>query len=408
MRSGAPTTSTASQTTSIVAPPSSGASHCWEKSILKNAIATTGRTEITPLKANGQTPLGLSLYTPEALIHQLTAGPFSSRHLIDGLLAELTTRAKDTGQRKTPWLYWKISHQLLDSAEVMELMYFIGKQFQLGDSNSSHYSVCFTPEQLDPQRAALFKGLGYNCLELELAASIAASEPQLTEQLTLAGSLCQDYHYPHFALRMNEYNPSLTTAVNRLQQAQRRLPDSIHIASCQFPSPLDFQGMFYGLRDLGYRVLGNDCFVRPGTALANAQINNHLKLSSEGYNCQNVVDIVGLGPGNRSTLNHTHYQNPSLLPQYLANPLGERFMTPSPATRLKLVIDNLLCYHQLDFKYFEDRYDLPLEQIITRAWGPLANSPYAHLNKKQLRLTAKGVLELTSLCQSLIDHFCTI
>ncbi len=408
MRSGAPTNLMTSQSTPSASHSLRGASHCWEANLVKNAIATTGRAEITPLKTNSKTPLGLSLSTPRTLITQLTAGPFSPRHLIDGLLAELVTRANDTGKRKAPWLHWKIPHNLLDSADVMELMYFIGQQFQLGDSNTCHYSVSFTPEELDTQRAALFKGLGFNCLELELTTSATATEEPLTELLTIAGTLCQDYHYPHFAVRMNDCYATLPSALKELQRSQSRLPDSINISACKFSSPEIFQKLFYDLKALGYRVLGNDCFVRPGTALANAQINNHLRLSRQGYNCQNVVDIVGLGPGNHSTLNHTRYQNPTELHRYLTNPQGDRFMTSSPATQLKLVIDNLLCYHQLDLKYFEDRYDLKLEDAISSAWGPLTQNSYAQLNKKQLRLTAKGVLELTSLCQSLINHFCAI
>ncbi len=408
MRSGAPTNLITSQSGSVVHQPLLGASHYWETSILKNSIVTTDRADITPLKTNNKTPLGLSLYTPPSLIAQLNLGPFSARHVIDGLLAEITTRANDTGRRKAPWLNWKAPHNLFDSADVMELMYFIGKQFQLGDSNTCHYSVCFTAEELETQRTALFKGLGYNCLEFELTTDLNEAPHHLHEQLTMAGALCQDYQFPHFAVRMSDYNNTLTNALNELQKVQNRLPDSINIAKCQFNSPQDFQTLFFGLKNLGYRILGNDCFVRPGTALANAQINHHLKLSSQGYNCQNVVDIVGLGPGNHSTLNHTRYQNPEELQSYLAHPQGDRFMTPTPVNRIKLVIDNLLCYHQLDLKYFEDRYDLKLEEAISSAWGPLEKNAYAQLNKTQLRLTAKGVLELTSLCQSLINHFCAI
>lgn len=384
-----------------------GASHCWESSIIENAIATTGHSEITPLRTSLKTPLGLSLYTPESLCAELVSGPFSARHLIDGLLSEIAIRAHDTGKRKAPWLHWKIPHALLDSADVMELMYFIGKQFQLGDNSTCHYSVCFSFDELETQRAALFKGLGFNSLELELRDTETASN-NLNEQLRKAGAICQDYHYPHFAIRMTHCSASLITALNDLQKTQHRLPDCINIAPCKFTSASDYQNIFSGLKGLGYRVLGNDCFVRPGTALANAQIEYHLRLSTQGYNCQNVVDIVGLGPGNHSSLNHTRYQNPAELPKYLANPQGDRFMTSAMDTRIKLVIDHLLCYHQLDLKYFEDRYGLRLSAALDNAWGPLDKSPYVLQNKNHLRLTAQGILELTSLCQSLINHFCAI
>lgn len=408
MRSGAPTNSLSSPPNIAVNQKLFGASYCWESSIIQNAIATTGHSEITPLRTSLKTPLGLSLYAPKSLCPELTSGPFSTRHLIDGLLSEIAIRAHDTGKRKAPWLHWKIPHALLDSADVMELMHLIGKQFQLGDNKTCHYSVCFSFDELETQRAALFKGLGFNSLELELKLNTETAVNNVGEQLKKAGAICQDYHYPHFAIRMNRCSVSLITALTDLQKTQHRLPDCINIDPCKFTSSGDYQKIFSGLKGLGYRVLGNDCFVRPGTALANAQIDYHLRLSTQGYNCQNVVDIVGLGPGNHSSLNHTRYQNSVELPNYLANPQGDRFMISALDTRIKLVIDHLLCYHQLDLKYFEDRYGLNLSAALDNAWGPLDKSPHVLRNKNQLRLTAQGILELTPLCQSLINHYCAI
>lgn len=387
-----------------------GASYCWESVVTKNHTSAIS-SEVTALQTNRKSPLGISLFTEPSLAAELSDGPFCARHLIDGLLAELSLRDKFTDKHKVPWLRWQIPHELLDSADVMELMYFIGKRFQLGDNNSCHYSICFTANELNTQRAALFKGLGFTCLELQLqedgqSALKATNEQETFNQLSKAGMICQDYHYPNFALQISQYWPALPLALSALQKQKDRLPDIINIAECEFPSPTEFQQTFSSLKTLGYRVLGNDCFVRPGTSLANAQINHHLKLSIQGYNCQNVADIMGLGPGNHSSLNHMRYQNSPSLPRYLANPQGDRYLTSSSDARIKLVIDYLLCYHQLDLKYFEDRYSLDLKTTLRSAWGPLENNPHLRMSDNQLQLTAQGVLQLTPLCQSLIRCFC--
>lgn len=411
MHSGTPLNSNHLSTSIAASPYLRGASDCWESVASKNRISATTNSDITPLQTNSKSPLGLSLFTEPSLAAELADSPFSARHLIDGLLTELALRAKTAGKRGAPWLRWQIPHALLDSADVMELMYFIGKQFQLGDSSTCHYSVCFSAHELDTKRAALFKGLGFTCLELQLlnnekTSSNTTCESEILDQLSKAGGICQDYHYPNFALHIDQYCPCLTSALSDLQKTQSRLPDIVNITSCEFPSPKAFQQTFDELKNLGYRVLGNDCFVRSGTSLANAQINHHLKLSAQGYNCQNVTDIIGLGPGNHSTLSHAHYQNPSSLPSYLANPQGERFMTATPDARAKLVIDYLLCYHQLDLRYFEDRYGLNLKTILESAWGPLENNPHLRLSNHRLHLTEQGIAQLTPLCQLLIGCFC--
>tara|TARA_B100000446_G_scaffold159580_1_gene157986 strand:- start:270 stop:1391 length:1122 start_codon:yes stop_codon:yes gene_type:complete len=370
--------------------------------------------DVTPLRLSQKTPLGVSLFTHASMLEEMRSGPFGSRHLIEGLLSELELRAKTVGRRSTPWLRWQIPHDLLDSAEIMELMYSIGKRFELGAHRANHYCVCFTPNELTGSRVALFKGLGFNTLELVYnpcnsssgASLVSLSSAQsLQQQLVNARGIASDYQFSQLTIRLDHYPEGFTQALQQLVAENQPLPDVINTTSCEFQQQDNFGNLYQSLKYLGYRVLGNDCFVRPGSELAKAQASYHLKLTPHGYNCQNVADIVGLGPGNLSALNLLRYENSPSLTDYLSQPEGEIRATQQQQIRLKLVLDNLLCYHQLDLKYFRSRYELDLQPIIEQAWSAYKNGYLFVIRNHLVTLTPAGIRQLTPLCCALIQQF---
>ncbi len=391
-----------------------GASQCWESALRKSNPRSDDHFDVTPLRLNQKTPLGVSLFSDNSMLEELKRGPFDSRHLIEGLLNELKLKAKTVGRRSTPWLRWQIPHDLLDSAEVMELMYSIGKCFELSAHAANHYRVSFTPNELTGSRAAFFKGLGFNALELAFnprnsssGASLVplSSAQSLEKQLANAQQIATDYQFSQLMIRLDHYPEGFTQALRTLASNHQALPDTINIGYCEFQKPEYFIGLFESLKHLGYRVLGNDCFVRPGNELAKAQADYHLKLTPHGYNSQNVADIVGLGPGNHSTLNLLHYENSPSLTQYLSNPEGEKRAAQQQQIRLKLVLDDLLCYHQLDLKYFKSRYELDLQQCIESAWSDYKSDDLFAISENLITLTPAGIRQLTPLCSALIQQF---
>ncbi len=391
-----------------------GASRSWDSAFRRSEPSAEALLDVTPLRLNQKTPLGVSLYTSSAMLEEMKNGPFDNRHLVEGLLSELQLRAKSVGRRSTPWLCWQIPHDLLDSAEIMELMYFMGKRFELGANNSSHYCVCFTPNELTGSRAALFKGLGFNALELVYnpdnsssgASLVSLSSAQsLQQQLIHARGIASDYQYSQLAIRLDHHPEGFVQALHALTADNQLLPDTINTTSCEFQRQDSFVSLFESLKHLGYRVLGNDCFVRPNSDLAKAQAGHHLKLTPHGYNCQNVADIVGLGPGNQSVLNHFRYNNSASLTKYLSHPEGEIRAAQQQQIRVKLVLDSLLCYHQLDLKYFRSRYELDLQPMIEQAWASYTNDDLFILRNHRVTLTPAGILQLTPLCGALIQQF---
>ncbi len=382
------------------------ASGCWEQAYAQHGVDPE-ELHITPLRQQQASPLGLSFYAPHQLRRQLLSSPYSPRHLLDTMLRELAQRSEDTGRRKVLCLYWHLPHALLDDAEVTEFMYFVGRRYPLGDNPEVDYCVSFCGHDLQPERLALFKGLGFNHLQLVWDGPQPAADTDLPgvsgeALLPRASAYCQQFHFRHFSLRLESPLPHLERTLQAMETAGMRLPERIIFTPDSSADFEHFSGQFHALRHLQYRVLGNDCFVRCGSPLANAQVEHHLTLNTEGYNHLGVHDVVGLGPGNRSSLGHLRQLNPAVLTDYLR--LQPRMLfAPQPNARLKAFIDPLLCYHAADLKFLQDRYQLNLEAVLQR-WRKLEKTPgeLFSISSGQLHLTEAGILHLATLCEQTI------
>ena len=382
------------------------ASDCWELAFAEHAV-DAGNLHITPLRQHDASPLGMSFYAPAQMIRQIHSGPYSARHLLDAMLRELAQRSEDTGRRKVLCLHWHLPQALLDDAEVTELIYFVGRRYPLGDNPEVDYCVSFSGAELKPERMALFKGLGFNHLQLVWDGQQPTAESSLPAVngealLTRASEYSRQFHYRHFSLRLEQPLPQLERTLQAMEATGLRLPDRITFtpgSSADFDRFID---QSRALRRLQYRVLGNDCFVRQGTALASAQTQHQLTLNIEGYNSLGVRDVVGLGPGNCSSLGHLRQLNPVTLADYLR--LEPRFLfAPLPNARLKVLLDELLCYHQADLKYLRDRYRLNLTATIER-WQALEEVPgqLFSISNNQLQVTETGIQRLAQMCEQAI------
>lgn len=328
---------------------------------------------------------------------------FTARHLVDGLLRELSLHSPAGKLPSVPLLHWSVPTDLLDSADITELMYFLGRRFQLGEQQDSYYCLCINAEQMASSHLALFRGLGFNALEVTLP----KQSSQLKSALECAMTLATDFHFEHIALRVPKPNNELISTLRARHTMQNPLPPAIILEpfSSSEVTDANFTRVFEGLRGLGYRVLGNDYFVASNTPLANAQASYTLRRTHLGYNTQNVKDIVGMGPGGVSAWGNFYYRNPEELTSYLRAPFNHPTRSPFLSNRIKLVLDQLLSYHAIDLKYFLNRYQWNLTPIIEAAWKPYwsESPPLFFVERNRLSITTQGLLRLQQLCHALIQ-----
>ncbi|MBU3071478.1 hypothetical protein KOI40_16755 [Aestuariicella sp. G3-2] len=377
------------------------ASYCWEATLLNESVKAAPSTAST-VSLRNRSPLGLNLAAPGYIIPAPSLETTSNPSLLDGLLREINHRQAEFKGRTSPWLKWQIPHDLLDNTDVTQLMYFIGRQFQLSDRRDNFYCVSFALKELDAERLALFKGLGFNAIEFVFEHDDAFN----SETLNYCSSLAQGFHFQHFGLQLQAPPPEAAKTLHETFHSGGRQPDTITFrptASFGVDDSQQFQALFWDLKALGYEVLGNDYFVIPGSPLSSARKDHHLVRNLRGYNCQAVSDVLGLGPGNTSATGQIRMTNPEALDTYFKCEFNQYTIEPV-STATKQMVDQLLCYHQLDLAYFRQHYELETERIRdTLTMTPYLEStpPLYGVQDDILTLTNSGVLHLSALCMAL-------
>jgi hypothetical protein len=402
-------------------------SSCWDAVIEKSSVRAVPIAAATAAQYN-RSPLGLSLYADDTAVagRPPSPQPSPSSYLLDGLLREINLRKAEFTGRVTPWIKWRIPHHLLDNTDTTQLMYFIGRQFQLNDSHNNFYCVSFALHEVDTERLALFKGLGFNALEI----IIPAEDDFDADDLTYCAALARDFHFQHFTVECRSTAARIDEKLWQVLRPSRqpsgvRTPDSISFKPRDSESAAAsslLQKLYWRLSNSGYSVLGNDVFVKAGSPLALAQTHSQLSRNLQDYNCQQVTDVLGLGPRNTSIIGAFRSTNPKTLSQYLSHSFYRRRVEVVDV-RVKEMINQLLCYHQLNLLYCHEQLGVDLEYLFSQlqdipqfppAAPPQSISPGAganhllstaqplyQLQNNTLKLTPNGILQLSSICQAL-------
>lgn len=372
------------------------------------------------------TPLGLSVCLPPG------NNPDDHRQHLDQLLTEMQLQAETFNRRPIAYMLWRNVVGQLNAAEITELMYLASRYFRLNHNQQREYGAELAIEHMTPETLALLKGLGFNKLQCRFNLTQADGRQllQQSDSAELKGipALLKDYGFNlltakmHYGHRNQDFHQlrKLLDAMLSLHPARIQLvnledltprPPFTPLATARQASN-QFLMLYKAIRNAGFRVIGNDCFMRPGDHLASAQNQGRLRRTLLGYNACNVGDILGLGPDAGSQLGANYSQNhgidqywPSLQnrasAQALAFPLNERQL------HLRRVLDQLLCYHSLDVDYLENRYHFDFETTFGGSLPellPQTEEAWVGWQGRTLQLTAEGIVNLRTICQRLIDQ----
>lgn len=383
--------------------------HNW----LQQSLNTTERTSSTETPTASTdvladlTPQNVINIKPFALCLANLLPPQAAssikRSLVDGYIQELQLKACDYNRRQVTMLHWHNPLAYMDKAEITEIMYHLGRSYHLSDHQQADYCVRLNNDSQKEDIAALFKGLGFNRLEVLEAPQSSTS----TNELRNLRALADDYQYQQFQLTLEAPCFNLHT---RLQQAFKdvdQMPDIVrfHSLNTHHATRLratEFHQLLQGMRAKGYRILGNDCFVKAKHELASAQNQQQLSQTWLGYNAANVTSVLGIGPGNISQEDWHYDRNPCTLEHYLNRPEQHLFERPTPKgeLRAKLMTDALLRYHSLDLKYLADRYDLHPLKLLEQYQHHLTHPRQAlfDTDARYCQLTLLGVAYLEEIC----------
>ena len=247
--------------------------------------------------------------------------------------------------RKVNQLHWGGGTPTFISHEQMrELMAVTRKHFNLHDDDTGEYSIEIDPREVTSDSIQLLRDIGFNRMSLgvqdfnpvvQKAVNRIQSEDQTLSTLESARrvgfkSISVDLIYglpfqtvESFAAtleRIIDINPDRLSIFNyahlpQLFKPQRRINED------ELPSPLEkldiLKMTIERLSAAGYVYIGMDHFAKPDDELAIAQQNNLLYRNFQGYATHADCDLIGLGITSIGTVGRSFAQNVKTMDEYI-------------------------------------------------------------------------------------------
>ena len=126
------------------------------------------------------------------------------------------------------------------------------------------------------------------------------------------------------------------------------------------------------LCDAGYYYIGMDHFALPDDDLVKARNNRTLQRNFQGYSTHRRCDLIGLGVSSISNIGNSFSQNAVTTMEYEALiesgnlPVRKGLAIDADDVLRADLIQNLMCYDELDFAKFEKRYRHSLSRSLRR------------------------------------------
>ncbi|HLD14762.1 MAG TPA: oxygen-independent coproporphyrinogen III oxidase [Burkholderiales bacterium] len=337
--------------------------------------------------------------------------------------------------RRVEQLHWGggtptfISHD-----EMRELMRVTRAHFNLRDDDGGEYGIELDPREVGPGTLALLRELGFNRASLgvqdldpdvQRAVNRIQSEEQtvaVVEEARALGfrsiSLDLIYGLPRQSLasfdrtleRVLALRPDRLSIYNYAHLPQLFKPQR-RIDAAALPAPrvkLAILGLaIERLTATGYVYIGMDHFALPTDELAAAQRDGGLHRNFQGYSTHADCDLVSLGVTAIGALGSSHSQNHHDLETYNAAldagrlPIA-RGLAPDADDQLRrAVIEQLICYLQLDFTEFGNQHALDFRRYFARelaALAPMEQDGLLEVDDDGIQVRAKGHLLIRNIC----------
>ena len=162
-----------------------------------------------------------------------------------------------------------------------------------------------------------------------------------------------------------------------------------------------------------YIYIGMDHFALPNDELVKAQQNGTLQRNFQGYSTHRDCDLIGLGVSAIGNIDNTYSQNASTTTEYqMALEAGKlpirRGIEVDSDDRIRAeVIQQLMCYGQVDYSYFQLHLDTDFPSYfnseLTRL-APLQRDGLVELYPNRIQITATGRMLLRTVAMVFDRH----
>jgi oxygen-independent coproporphyrinogen-3 oxidase len=360
----------------------------------------------------------------------------AARRYLSYLEREIDLQSRLAGKsRPVTQMHWGGgTPTFLKPAELTELMYAIGRRFQLIDDTEREYSIEIDPRTVVSEDLALLKGLGFNRLsfgvqDLDERVLAAVNRRQSAKRLVELYDAARSYDFSSISMDLIYGLPhqSIASLQKTFQQIVALQPDRIALYNyehlpARFPgqSPIDRLPLptaqeklsmlalaFEQLGAAGYAYIGMDHFVRPNDSLAVAQAQGRLQRNFQGYSTCLAPDLVGLGVSAIGSTAAGYAQNQRELPAYCGSlergelPIARGLKLTADDCIRRYVIARIICDLHLDIEATEQWFGIHFDTYFRKEL-PLLHSLAADClierRGKQLDVTETGRPFLRNIC----------
>jgi oxygen-independent coproporphyrinogen-3 oxidase len=167
------------------------------------------------------------------------------------------------------------------------------------------------------------------------------------------------------------------------------------------------------LCDAGYIYIGMDHFALPGDDLVSARNNRTLQRNFQGYSTHRHCDLIGLGVSSISNVGNSYAQNSVTTMEYEALiesrrlPLRKGLAIDDDDVLRADIIQDLMCYDELEFAKFESRYGIRFCEYFAdecMRLEALATDGLIEMNDGGIAVTASGRLLMRNIAMQFDRH----
>lgn len=391
-----------------------------------------------------QRPLSLYLHLPFcntvcyycACNKIVTADRKRSRRYLDSLIQELAMQgALFDRNRPVVQLHWGGGTPTFFSAsEMTELMYHIGRNFNLLPGQSGEYSIEIDPRQADIDTLSLLHGLGFNRISL----GVQDFDPKVQQAVNrvqpyaMVAKVFEQARNLGFAAINTDliYGLPYQTPESYQKTIEQLLtlkPDRISLFNyAHLPHRFKTQQQIQeealpkastkveilcatanALTEAGYVHIGMDHFAKANDSLVSAQKQGTLQRNFQGYSIAREADLVGLGVSAIGHVDNTYSQNFKSIPLYeeaLKNkqlPIERGYILNADDLLRQDIIGQLSCHNKINIPAIETKHAIHFATYFSRELIQLKQCEaegLVDISKTHITVSALGHLVIRRLC----------
>lgn len=391
-----------------------------------------------------QRPLSLYLHLPFcntvcyycACNKVVTADRKRSRRYLDQLIHELSLQgALFDRKRPVVQLHWGGGTPTFFSAsEMTELMYHIGRNFNLLPDQNAEYSIEIDPRQADIDTLSLLHGLGFNRISLgvqDFDPTVQQAVNRVQPFATVATVFEQARNLGFASINTDLiYGLPYQTPASYQKTIEQLLmlqPDRISLFNyAHLPHRFKTQQQIReetlpsasakveilcatanALSEAGYIHIGMDHFAKENDSLVIAQKQGSLQRNFQGYSIAREADLVGLGVSAIGHIDNTYSQNFKSIQQYeetLRNnqlPIERGYILNADDLLRQDIIGQLSCHNSITISTIEEKHAIDFATYFHRELLQLKQCEaegLVDISKTHISVTALGHLVIRRLC----------